>query len=176
MNKFYVIFPVVLLLTFGIYYTQIAKPEMAEQEVLAAKKVADQLAADEARRKEIEIKAQADAQAQQQQREQRDREKQEKARRDREEQDLRTTEETTKYENLAATLNKEIADMEKQIADLRNKRESLTRDIFDSAAKVELAKIDRQNAELEIQRMYDVVAQKVNDSFLTKLPPPPAAK
>jgi len=61
MNKFYVIFPVVLLLTFGIYYTQIAKPEMAEQERAAAKKVEQQQAADEARRKEIELKAQVDA-------------------------------------------------------------------------------------------------------------------
>jgi hypothetical protein len=176
MNKFYVIFPVVLLITFGVYYTQVAKPEMAEQERAAARKVEQQLATDEARRKEIELKAQADAQAQQQAREQKDREKQEKARRDREEQDRKISEDTAKYENLAASLTKQIADMDKEIADLRNRRESLTRDIFDAAAKVELAKIDRQNAELEIQRMYDMVAQKVNDSFLTKLPPPPPVK
>ncbi|MGA9042314.1 MAG: hypothetical protein WB421_17405, partial [Terriglobales bacterium] len=64
MNKFYVIFPTVLLLAFGVYYTQIAKPDMAEQERIAVDKVAQQTAADEARRKEIEAKAQADAQIQ----------------------------------------------------------------------------------------------------------------
>jgi len=176
MNKFYVIFPVVLLLTFGIYYTQVAKPEMAEQERAAAKKVEEQLAADETRRKEIELKAQADAQAQQQARELRDREKQERLQREREEQDRKIAEDTAKYENLAASLSKQIADTDKEIADLRNKRETLTREIFAAAAKVELAKIDRQNAELEIQRMYDMVAQKVSDSFLTKLPPPPSVK
>ena len=176
MNKFYVIFPVVLLLTFGIYYTQIAKPEMAEQERAAAKKVEQQQAADEARRKEIELKAQVDAQAQQQARELRDHEKQEKARHDREDQDQKIAEDTAKYENMAAALTKQIADLDKEVADLRTKRENLTRDIFDAAAKAELAKIDRQNAELEIQRMYEMVAQKVSDSFLTKLPPPPPVK
>jgi chromosome segregation ATPase len=77
---------------------------------------------------------------------------------------------------MAAALTKQIADLDKEVADLRTKRENLTRDIFDAAAKAELAKIDRQNAELEIQRMYEMVAQKVSDSFLTKLPPPPPVK
>jgi len=176
MNKFYVIFPAVLLIAFGLYYTQIAKPDMAEHDRIEAKKVADQQATDEARRKEIEAKAQADAQAQQRQREERDRQKQEKAQRDREEQDRSIAQETAKFVSLAASLSKQIADMEKSIADLRNKRETLTTEVFDAAAKVELAKIERRNAELEIQRMYDMVAQKVGDSFLTKLPPPPPAK
>jgi hypothetical protein len=48
--------------------------------------------------------------------------------------------------------------------------------VFAAAAKVEMAKIDRNNAELEIQRMYEMVAQKVDESSLAKLPPPPPAK
>jgi len=176
MNKFYVIFPVVLLLTFGVYYTQVAKPEMAEQERREAKKIEAQQAADDARRKEIEAKAQADAQAQQQIREEKERLKQEKAQKDREEQDRNILAETAKYETLAASLSKQISDLDKEIADLRDKRENLTRDVFDSAAKVELAKIERRNAELEIQRLYDIVAQKVGDSFLAKIPPPPQPK
>jgi predicted RNase H-like nuclease (RuvC/YqgF family) len=172
MNKFYVIFPTVLLIAFGVYYTQVAKPEMAEQDHLAAVKVAEQQAADDARRAEIEKKAQADAKAQQEAREQREQEKQEKARHDREEQDRQIAAETAKFETEAASLSKQISDVDKEITDLRNKREDLSREVFDSAAKVELAKIDRRNAELEIQRMYDMVGQKVNDSFLVKLPPP----
>jgi colicin import membrane protein len=173
MNKFYVIFPTVLLLAFGVYYTQIAKPDMAEQERIAADKVAQQTAADEARRKEIEAKAQADAQIQQKAREEKDLAKQEKARRDREEEDHKIAVETAKFESESASLTKQIADMDKQISDLRNKKETLTREVFDAAAKVELAKIDRRNSELEVQRMYAVVAQKVGDSFLAKTPPPP---
>ena len=57
---------------------------------------------------------------------------------------------------------------------IRNQRESTSREVFDAAAKVELAKIDRRNAELEIQRMYEMVAQKVTDTSLAKPPLPPA--
>jgi DNA polymerase II small subunit/DNA polymerase delta subunit B len=170
MNKFYVIFPAVLLIAFAVYYTQIAKPEMADQDRRAAQKVADQQVVDEARRKEIEAKAQVDAQEQQKARELKDHEKQEKARLDREEQDRQIATETAKFESEATSLSKQIADMEKQIVDLRNKREDLSREVFDAAAKVELAKIERRDAELEIQRMYAKVAQTVKDSFLTKLP------
>jgi chromosome segregation ATPase len=172
MNKFYVIFPAVLLLVFAVYYIQVAKPEMAEQEAAAKQKVSDQEAADAARRADIEKKAQVDAQVQQHAREERDRLKQEKARHDREEADRQIADETAKFENEAASLTKQISDMEKEISNLRTKREDLSREVFGAAAKVELAKIDRQNAELEIQRMYGMVAQRVNDSFLAKLPPP----
>ena len=176
MNKFYVVFPALLLIAFGVYYTQVAKPEMAEQERIEAQKVADQQAADEVRRKEIEAKAQADAAVQQQAREAKDREKQERAQREKDEQDRKIKAETEKFEAEAASLNKQISDMDKDIVNLRSQREQLSRDVFDSAARVELAKTDRDNANLEIQRMYDMVAQKVGDSFLTKLPPPPPPK
>ena len=52
MNKFYVIFPTCLLIAFGVYYTQFAKPEMAAHDLAAAKLVADKQAADEAHRLE----------------------------------------------------------------------------------------------------------------------------
>jgi predicted RNase H-like nuclease (RuvC/YqgF family) len=173
MNKFYVIFPAVLVIAFSLYYFQVAKPEMAAQELRAAAEKDAKDAAEKARLAVIEDKARADAQAQQQAREEKDRAKQEKARNDRVEQDRKIADETAKFESEAASLSKQVADMEKETADLRTKRENLSRDVFAAAAKVELAKIDRQNAELEIQRMYDMVAQKVSDSFLTKLPPPP---
>jgi len=176
MNKFYVFFPAVLLVAFAIYYTQVAKPEMAEQEAAAKQKIVDQEVADTARRADIEKKAQADAQVQQHAREERDRLKLEKARHDREEQDRQIADETAKFENESASLKKQISDMEKDIFNLRAKREDTSRAVFEAAAKVELAKIDRQNAELEIQRMYGMVAQRVNDSFLTKLPPPAPPK
>jgi chromosome segregation ATPase len=172
MNKFYVMFPAVLLVAFAVYYTQFAKPEMAEQEAAAKQKITDQEAVDAARRADIEKKAQADAQVQQHAREEKDRLKQEKARHDREEADRQIAEETAKFENEAASLTKQIASMEKEISTLRANREDLSREVFEVAAKVELAKIDRQNAELEIQRMYGMVAQRVNDSFLAKLPSP----
>jgi hypothetical protein len=49
----------------------------------------------------------------------------------------------------------------------------MNREVLEMAKRVELTKIDRRNAELEIQRMYDIVAQKVAASSLTQAPPPP---
>jgi len=54
MNKFYVIFPAVLLLVFAVYYIQVAKPEMAEQEAAAKQKSRTKRQADAARRADIE--------------------------------------------------------------------------------------------------------------------------
>jgi type IV secretory pathway VirB4 component len=176
MNKFYVIFPAFLLIVFCVYYTQIAKPEMAEKARVEERKAEDQRVADEARRKEIEEKAQADAQKQTQAREAKDRATKERIQREKDEQDGKTKEDTEKYESQAASLNKQISDLEKEIANLRARREALVRDVFAAAAKVEMAKIDRNNAELEIQRMYEMVAQKVGESSLSKLPPPQPAK
>jgi chromosome segregation ATPase len=175
MNKFYVIFPTCLLIAFGVYYTQFAKPEMAANDLAAAKLVVDKQA-DEAHRLEIEKKAQEDARRQQAERDEKDRVKQEKAQREKDEQDRRINEETARLEGDSANLTKQITNMQNEIANLRSKRENLSREVFDSAAKVELAKIDRRNAELEIQRMYEMVAQKVTDSTFTKLPPPPPTK
>ncbi len=176
MNKFYVLFPTFLLIVFGVYYTQVAKPEMAAKEAAILKADEEKAAADEAARLKIEQKAQEDARRQQEERARKDREKEEKARADQEAEDKKVRDETAKLEGEAASLTKQIADEQKLIADLREQKDKTTRDVFDGAAKVELAKIERRNAELEIQRMYDMVAQKVDDSFLTQMPPAPPAK
>jgi hypothetical protein len=173
MTKFYVILPAILLIVFGVYYTKVAKPEMVAAEVAKEKRIADERAAEDAHRKEVEAKAQEDARKAQEVRDQKEKERQEKAQKDKDEQDRKVQEETAKWTDEAAKLTKDIAAMEAQIANLRSKREATNREVLDLAKKAELAKIDRRNAELEIQRMYDMVAQKVADSFLTKAPPSP---
>jgi uncharacterized coiled-coil DUF342 family protein len=173
MTKFYVILPAICLIVFGVYYTKVAKPEIAAAEAAKRKVIDDQIAADEAHRKEIEAKAQEDARKAQEARELKDKEKQEKAQREKEEQDKKIQDETAKFENESAALTKQITGLEKQIADLRSKREATNHEVLELSKKVEMTKIDRRNAELEIQRMYDMVAQKVADSALTKAPPLP---
>jgi chromosome segregation ATPase len=176
MSKFYVIFPTFLLIIFGVYYTQVAKPQMVAAAVAAEKRVAEQAAIDEANRRQIEIKAQQDAIRQQEERARKDREREEKLKKQQEDQDNQVREETNRLLAESASLSKQIADLQKGITDLRNQREALNREAFDGAARVETAKIDRRTAELELQRMYSIVAQKVDESFLTKLPPPPSTK
>jgi chromosome segregation ATPase len=176
MSKFYVIFPTFLLIIFGVYYTQVAKPQMVAAAAAEVKHQAEQAAIDEANRHQIELKAQQDAIRQQEERAQKDRAREEKLRKQQEDQDNQVREETNRWVAESATLTRQIADLQKGIADLRNQREALNREVFEGAARVETAKIDRRTAELELQRMYSIVAQKVDESFLTKLPPPPPAK
>jgi hypothetical protein len=172
MNKFYVLLPAVLLITFGVYYTKVAKPQMAAQALAEEQRIARDKD-DETRKKvDIDRKAQEDARARQAEKDKKDRERQEKARLDKEEQDRKIRDETAKFENEAARFTKQIADLEIEIAKLRNRRDQMNGEVLEVAKKVELTKIERRNAELEIQRMYDIVAQKVAASALAKAPPP----
>ena len=176
MSKFYVIFPTCLLIAFGVYYTQVAKPAMAAAAEAEVKRQAEQAAIDEANRHQIELKAQQDAIRQQEERARKDREREEKLRKQQEDQDNQVREETNRWLAESTSLTRQIADLQKGIADLRAQREALNREVFDDAARVERAKIDRRDAELDLQRMYSVVAQKIDESFLVKIPPPPPAK
>jgi hypothetical protein len=60
---------------------------------------------------------------------------------------------------------------------LRNAKEKANTDTFTLAKHVETLKIDRRSAEIEIQRMVDMVGQRLNSSPLsTYTPPAPPAK
>ena len=98
MSKFYVLFPAFLLVVFGVYYTQVAKPEMARKVAAEQQRVADQAAADEANRLRIEAKAQEDARRVQEERTKKDRDRDEKARREKDEQDRKIRDETLKLQ------------------------------------------------------------------------------
>lgn len=176
MSKFYVILPTCLLIIFGVYYTQVAKPAMAAAVAAELKHQTEQAAIDEANRHQIELKAQQDAIRQQEERAKKDRDHEEKLRKQQEDQDNQVREETNRWLAESTNLTRQITDLQKGIADLRAQREALNREVFDGSARVERAKIERRDAELDLQRMYSVVAQKVEESFLTKGPPPPPAK
>ncbi len=170
MNKFYFILPVVLMISFGVYYTQIAQPEMKAAVVRAQKIQEEKDRAEEAHRREIELKSQEDARRVQAERDAKTKAAQEKARAEKEAQDRAVREETAKFENEAARLTQQISDLEREIAALRAKREQVNQESFELAKQVELAKIDRRTAEMDLQRMYEMVAQRVTDSSLTRMP------
>ncbi|MBI5382025.1 MAG: hypothetical protein HZA31_09020 [Opitutae bacterium] len=69
---------------------------------------------------------------------------------------------------------KEIARMERELSDLRAKKEKTTREFLEISKQLELAKIARRNAELEVQRMTEMVATKAAESAMAKFVPPPA--
>ncbi|MDI1250458.1 MAG: hypothetical protein PSV13_16465 [Lacunisphaera sp.] len=175
MNKSYIIVPVVLLAVFGFLYRGALQEMDAKQKALAAQ--AAQVEETEAKRKkEVEDKANADAQKRQEQRAAEDLAKAEKKQREYDDVMKKLKDETSDYTVQSAKFAKEAADLEQQITQTRNEREKLNREALELSKQVELAKINRRNAELEIQRTMEMVAVKLNESSIATPPPPPLPK
>ena len=175
MNKFYLIVPGTLLAVFLFFYNSALKEMKAKEVAIQVEK--DHVKAEDDKRKAlIEQQATADAAKRQQERDEADRAKEEKKRRDYQEVITLLTKDVNS--NIASTdkYAKETADLELQINSLRNQKEKLNAETFELAKQVERAKIDRRNAELEIQRMVEMVAKKIADSSMTNIPPPPPVK
>ena len=173
MNKFYIIVPVVLLGVFLFFYNGALK-EMDAKEVAKQVQKDKEKAVDDARRAEIEKKAAAEAKKKQEEREAEERAKEQKKIKEYEDVMRQLKDEADKYLAEADKNQKDANALELELNDLRSKKEKINRETFELAKQVELAKIARRNAELEIQRMVDMVAQKVGASSLAAMPPPPA--
>lgn len=173
MNKFYIIVPVVLLGVFLFFYNGALK-EMAAKEVAKQEEAAKVKKAEDERRAEIEKKAAEDAKRRQAEREAEDRAKEQKKIKEYEDAMRQLKDEADKYLAEADKNQKDANALELQLNDLRSLKEKTNRETFELAKQVELAKIARRNAELEIQRMVDVVGQKVGASSFAAMPPPPA--
>ncbi|HVT71876.1 MAG TPA: hypothetical protein VHD61_01960 [Lacunisphaera sp.] len=174
MNKSYIIVPAILLALFGFYYNGALKEMQAKEAARQAQIAADKAAAD-ARKKEIEDKATAEAVKRQQEREAQDAAKEAKKEKDYQDALTALRDEKNKYSTEADKLAKEVADLELQISQSRTERENLNRDALETAKAAELEKIKRRTAEMEIQRMIEMVAKKLNDSSIATPPPPPIA-
>jgi hypothetical protein len=76
----------------------------------------------------------------------------------------------------ADAYSKHISSLEVELNALRTNKEKLNREAFEFAKQVEQARINKRRAELEIQRMTDMIAKRAGDSALAKMPPVAAAK
>lgn len=174
MNKSYLIVPIVLLAIFAVLY----KGAVKDMEIKAAHQaeVAKARADEEKKRKdEIEAKATEDAKKRQDEREAADLAKEEKKKRDYEDALKALNDEAAKYSTEADKLAKEAADLELQISQGRTDKEKLNAATFDLAKKTEQLKINRRTAELEVQRMIEMVSKKLNNNSVIVPPPPPLA-
>ncbi len=172
MNKYYLIVPLVLLAIFGFTYNG-ALQDMRAKEASNIAKAAAKKAVEDKHKAEVESKATADAKKRQDERDAADNEKQNKKQAEYDEAMKKLRDEAADYSDQAAKFTKQIAELETQLSQGRNDREKLGRETLDLAKAVELTKISRRNAELEIQRMIDIVARKLNESSIAASPPPP---
>lgn len=83
----------------------------------------------------------------------------------------------TEEANYMADLNKykqQIADIEKELAVLRAEKEKLARQSIDMSKTIAATYIERQNAEMEVQRYAAIVARRATESPLARVPAPAA--
>jgi hypothetical protein len=170
MNKSYIIVPVILLAGFAFLY-QGARKEMKAKEAARLAKIAETAKAEADRKAEIEKKATADALKRQEERIANDKAKEEKKEKDYLDVMAALKKEADDYATQTAKFTKEAADLEADILKTRHDKERLTREALELAKQVELAKINRRTAELEIQRQFNMVAQRLNESSISTPPP-----
>jgi DNA repair exonuclease SbcCD ATPase subunit len=176
MKKAYYIAPVLLLAAFvGLYWHH-----MGQMEIKAEAKRVEQArikAEADAKKQEAELRAKEDADKRIAEREAAERKKEVEKEAKRLADIEKIKSETDRYNSLLAESTKQAQSLEKQLKDARALKEKLSRDEFDVEKKVELAMIEKRNAELQVQRMAEIVALRTNKSTLTQLPTPaPVAK
>ncbi|MET0263318.1 MAG: hypothetical protein ABW223_10500 [Rariglobus sp.] len=167
MNRFYLIVPVLLLAIFGgIYwqYTNSAAAHAAEK----AQAVAAEQKVEADKKAEAERQARADAEKRTAIRLAEEQKKDAEKRARHEEESRVIAADTARYTEQLKTLTAEAAAMEKKLAELRAKRERLNAESFSLARDVELMRIDKRNAELEIQRLTEMVARQAGNTTLAR--------
>lgn len=167
MNRLYLIIPALLLALFGGVYWQHARTAASQADEKAAAVAAAQVA-ELAKKAEAEAKARADAETRSALRlaEEQKRDAEKRARYEEESRVIAA--DTTRYTALVSTRTAEFTALEKQLADLRARRAALNTETFSLARTVELARISQRNAELEIQRLTEMVARQAANTSLTR--------
>ncbi|CAM2858778.1 hypothetical protein [Rariglobus hedericola] len=167
MNRLYLIVPVVLLALFGgIYWqhTQVDARRSAEKAAVAAE--AEKVEA--AKKAEAERLARIDAEKRAAERRVEEEKKATEKLARYEEESRRIATDTARYNAKVAELMNDSVELEKQLADLRARRTALNTENFALAKDVELARIAKRNAELEIQRLTEMVARQAGNTTLAK--------
>ncbi|HUG09735.1 MAG TPA: hypothetical protein VMM36_01920 [Opitutaceae bacterium] len=176
--SFYLFLPLILLVAFlftpGVGYFA-AQKKIEAKEVAKAEELARIEAAENEKRIEIEKRAEEDARTRQEESANAERTKEEKKRKDYEDAISKLEEDIKTFSGEADAHAAEIANLEIQIVKLRDRKETGDRETLELAKQVELAKIDRRIAEMEIQRMVAMVREDLNTSPLLVPPVPPPA-
>jgi chromosome segregation ATPase len=174
----YVLIPAVLFVAFlytpGLGYKSAMQELQAKNERIKSEKAAAK-AAEDARRADIERKATEDAKKRQEQRDAEERAKEARKVKDYEDAMKQLRDEAAKYASEADGFQRDANALELQLNELRSLKEKTNREVFELSKQVELAKVGRRNAEIEIQRMVDMVAQRLGASSLAAMPPPAPA-
>ncbi|HND61603.1 MAG TPA: hypothetical protein PLB90_09005 [Opitutaceae bacterium] len=169
----YVISVGTMLAVFLVMYFS-EKNRVEAREVEHARKAADDQRIERERKAQIEAKARADAEKRSAERAAEEAKKEAEKLAKWEEEGRKIQESTEKFLAEADASSKKAADLEIQLSSLRANKEKLNRETFELAKQVELGKVRRRAAEMEIQRTVEMISRKAGDSALSRPPAAPA--
>lgn len=161
----YFIAPVAGLVVFlFVYMTHVESAKKAAAEKIAAIQKADKEEAD--RKAKLEQIARADAAKKAAEREADEKKKDEERVAKWNEQGKKVADETAEAVKAVSELNAAIGTLDKEKASLLKSKEQFNRDYLKGSQDLELARIARRNAELEIQRLTELMIRKADESAL----------
>jgi preprotein translocase subunit SecF len=168
----YLVLPVVMAGVFLIFFFQHEKERDVREATNKAKAEA-KASAEKAVKDAAEAKAKESALLAQQERDRENaaREAARKAQQDAVDKDIKDKTDASLLE--IDTNTRKSKQLETEIERLVAERERVTREAFELAKQVELATVARRNAEMEEQRLTEMIARRTGESFLPRLPPPP---
>lgn len=169
MNRYYFIVPVVLMAVF-VYFERSASKEaeiFEQQKMEVAQKKKDE---ELAKKKDLEEKAKIDSEKRNAERIAEEKTKEQKKKAEYEAKIQKMKDELKKYSDDVELNIKLVAKLEKDLADKRDQHDRDNRVVFELAKKVEISKKMRRDAELEVQRYNEMLANSASESVLTKAP------
>jgi uncharacterized coiled-coil DUF342 family protein len=170
---FYVLFPTILLGIFLIFYMS-SRSETLAREAAQREETAKLKAEADKKKAEAEATAQADAERRNVERAN----EEAKAAKDKEDkydaEMAKIKAETDRANASADKYAKQVSELTIELDNLHKQKDQLTRDAFDLEKKIELSQVTRRNAEMEIQRYTEMIADRADQSSMTKMPPAPA--
>jgi translation initiation factor IF-2 len=169
---FYVCFPAILLVIFTLFYLS-SRSETIAREAAQREETARVKAEADKKKAEAEATAQADAERRNVERAN----EEAKAAKDKEDkynaEMAKIKAEMDRANAEAEKYAKEVSDFTIELENLHKQKDQLTRESFELSKKIELSEVERRNAELEIQRYDEMIANRADQSFMTKMPPAP---
>ena len=163
----YVIFPAAMLGIFlAFYFSAAKKAELKEQQHAA--EIAKQKADETEKKRIAEDKARADAEKRAGERAAEEAKKEADKIAKWQGDSKRIQDDTDKSFADADKYQKEVARLEIELDTIRKAKDKASREAFDLLKQVERSKVDRRNAEIEIQRLTEMVARKASESSMTR--------
>ena len=163
-----------MLAVFLVIYSSAMKDvELATQK--KAEEVAKMKAADEAKKKVAEDKAREDSARRSAERAAEDAKREADKAAKWQSEGKKIQDDTDKAQADAGRYTKEVAALELILDSMKKSKDKASRESFDLIKQVERAKVERRNAEIEIQRLTEMVSRRAAESSLTRPPAIPIA-